>query len=212
MRPIALVLFALLPAASAAPPFPARLPPVHQCNSDSSFARFHKKLTQAVAQQDRNQLLALLAPNVLVDFGGASGRDEFAKHWSFDPREYGNVWSQLETMLKLGCSNSDGVPLIPSLSGQLDRYGADEVFEMRLILPGAKLFKQPGEGRSAVPVAAWTLAKATNSGGDLWTGVRLPDGREGFISDGDLYEPLGYRMTVQKLGGKWMITAFVAGD
>jgi hypothetical protein len=53
---------------------------------------------------------------------------------------------------------------------------------------------------------------AIKTGGDMWTGVRLPDGRKGWISDDDLYEPLGYRMTIERRAGEWAITAFVAGD
>ncbi len=47
---------------------------------------------------------------------------------------------------------------------------------------------------------------------DTMTGVRLPDGREGFVTDDRAYELLGYRMTVERRGAKWMITSFVSGD
>ena len=190
---------------------PAKLPPVDQCR-DAPFAPFRKRLTQIVARHDRKGLLALLDPNVMIGFDGQRGRDQFARRWSFDPAEYGNVWDQLRTMLKLGCTNGNGVRLIPSLSDQLNDYGADEVSELRLILPGAKLFKEPANQRTATPVAPWSLATATESPGDLWTGVRLADGRDGFVPDDRVYEPLGYRMTIEKRGRTWRITAFVAGD
>jgi hypothetical protein len=208
----AFALAALLLVTTPANAFPRRLPPVEQCSGDRGFVNFRNGLQDAVAKRNRAALLAMLAPDVLVSFGGDNGRDAFAKHWSFDPKEYGNIWGQLTTMLKLGCSNSEHIRMIPSLSGQLNDSDADEAFEVRLVLPGAKLFKKPGERRTAAGVPAWALAKVTNSGGDLWTGVKLPDGRQGFISDDDLYEPLGYRMLVEKRKGKWMITAFVAGD
>ena len=205
---VALVVAAAAPAAA----LPRTLPPVDQCKSDAGFVQFRNRLRLIASKKDRAGFLALLAPDVLVDFGGATGRDEFAKRWSFDPTEYGNVWDLLETMLKLGCTNSNEVRLIPSLSDQLGDQGADEAFEMRLVLPGAKLFREPGNDRTAKPVAPWTLGMATDSGGDLWTGIRLPDGRTGYISDDDLYEPLGYRMTIEKTAGKWEITTFIAGD
>lgn len=203
---------ALLLGASPPARFPERLPPVDQCQRDPGFARFRKELTRIVAAQDRDRLLAVLDADVMVDFGGGAGRDEFARRWSFDPSEHGNIWDQLRTMLGLGCSSANGIGMIPSLSEQLNDHGADEVFELRLVLPGARLFKEPGNTRTAEPVAAWSLGRATSSAGDLWTGIRLADGREGFISDDRLYEPLGYRMLVGKRGGEWRITAFVAGD
>lgn len=211
MRPIVVAL-ALLSMASSAAALPARLPPIEQCKSDAGFNRFRNKLTQVVARHDRHGLLALLDPNVMIGFDGQRGRDQFARRWSFDPTEYGNVWDQLRTMLRLGCVNPNGVRLIPSLSEQLDDHGADEAFELRLILPGAKLFTEPGNEATATSVPAWSLATATESPGDLWTGVRLADGRQGLVPDDKVYEPLGYRMTIEKRGGRWMITAFVAGD
>jgi hypothetical protein len=212
VRRIAFALAALLFTSAPVHALPRRLPPIEQCSGDRGFVNFRSALRVAVARRNRAALIGMLAPDVMVSFGGDSGRDAFAKLWSFNPKEYGNVWDQLETMLKLGCTNSDKIRMIPSLSSQLDQYGADEAFEMRLILPGARLFKTPGNVHTAAPVQAWSLAKATNAGGDLWTGVKLVDGREGFISDDNLYEPLGYRMLVEKRQGKWMITAFVAGD
>ena len=70
---------------------------------------------------------------------------------------------------------------------------------MRLALPGAKLFKKPGVKASATVIAPWTVVTATDTGGDLWTGVSLPNGTTGWISDDDLYETIGYRMVIEKL-------------
>jgi hypothetical protein len=198
--------------AGSAHALPGRLPPVEQCSGDRGFVQFRNRLKQVVARKDRAALLAMLAPDVMIDFGGGAGREEFARRWSFDPNEYGNVWTQLQTMLKLGCTSAEGASLIPSLSEQLNDHGADEVFELRLVLPGAKLYRESGNEHTAAPIAAWSLATAVESAGDLWTRIRLADGREGLVSDDVLYEPLGYRMVVQKRSGRWMITVFVAGD
>jgi hypothetical protein len=209
---LALALLAALLAASPARALPPRLPPIDQCSSDASFVKFRKALEQAAARHDRVAFLAMLSPDVVVNFGGASGRDAFASEWSFDPSEYGNVWDLLETMLKMGCARSGGSRVIPSLLIQLEPFADEDLFDRRLLLPGARLFKEPGQQGSASETVPWSVARAINTGGDLWTGVRLVDGRDGWISDDELYEPLGYRMTIDKRKGKWIITAFVAGD
>jgi len=80
--------------------WPDSLRPIDQCSGDPSFAKFQDRLKRVVLKKDQKALLNLLAPDVLLDFGGGSGRKAFEERWSFDPHEYGNVWDQLETMLK----------------------------------------------------------------------------------------------------------------
>lgn len=209
MRRIVLAL-ALLPLiASPAAAFPERLPPIDQCKSDASFLNFLAGLKRIVARNDRAALLALLAPDVLVDFGGGTGSKAFEEEWKFDPHEPGNVWDQLETMLKMGCAKDGGSRIIPSLPMQVEQ---DIAFEWVVILPGAKLYRAVGEFSPKPQTIAWTVATVTSRVSDTMTGVKLPDGREGYIPDDLVYEPIGYRMIVEKHGGKWMITAFVAGD
>ena len=209
MRAFALVLTLMVSAPAAA--FPDRLPPIDQCSADAGFTAFLAELKRVTAARDKNAFLALLADDVTVDFGGGSGRAALAIAWSFDPGEHGNLWEWLDRMLGMGCARVDGARVIPSLIEQVDTED-DDVFDMRLILPGAKLFREPGNEATASDVPSWTVVEAANTGGDLWTGVILPDGRKGWIADEDLYEPLSYRMTIEKRGTEWMITAFVAGD
>lgn len=209
MRILALSIALLVSTPVAARP--AVLPPIDQCSKDADFAAFLGELKRVTAARNRDAFLALLADDVTVDFGGGSGRDAFARAWSFDPGEYGNLWQWLDRMLGMGCARTNGVRVIPSLIEQVDSDD-EAVLDMRLVLPGAKLFREPNNIATTSAVPPWTVVTATNSGGDLWTGVQLPDGRKGWISDDALYEPLGYRMTIEKRGTQWMVTAFVAGD
>jgi hypothetical protein len=208
---IALTLAALL-SAVAPVPLPARLPPVDQCASDPSFVKFRNALNEAVARKDKDALLAMLSPHVLVNFGGASGPDAFAGSWDLSP-DADEIWKLLRTMLGMGCARDQGARIIPSLSIQLDPYfGDDSLFDKRLAFPGAKVMKEPSDERTTFATLSWEFVEALDTSADLQTRVRLADGREGWIADDELYEPVGYRMVVEKLRGKWMITAFVAGD
>jgi len=204
---LALILWSIIAPPAAA--FPTRIPPVDQCKGDASFAKFLAGLKRTVAKKDKAAFLALLAPDVLVDFGGGTGPKAFEEEWKFDPREYGNIWDQLGIMLKMGCAKDGGSRIIPSLPMQVDQ---DIAFEWVVILPGAKLYKMVGELSPTPQTTPWTVATVTSRVSDTMTGVRLPDGRDGYIPDDLVYEPIGYRMIVEKHGGKWMITAFVAGD
>jgi len=211
VRRLALTLATLLIAAAPAHGLPKKLPPVDQCAKDSSFVKFRAALKQVVARKDREAFLKMLSPKVLVNFGGTSGPEAFAATWDFDPNSHG-IWDLLTTMLRMGCARSSEARIIPSLIVQMEPYADEDLFDAVLILPGARLYKETGVESANPSTVPWTVAPVTSRAGDLVTGVRLPDGREGYISDDDLYEPLGYRMVVEKLNGRWMITAFVAGD
>jgi hypothetical protein len=208
---LSLMLIAATPLRAAS--LPATLPPVDQCKGDPSFAKFRNSLKQVVARKDKKALLALLSPRVIVNFGGGSGSKAFLDMWSFDePDDPDGIWATLKTMLLLGCARDKAVRIIPSLDMQMEPYYDELNDEVGLILPGAKLYQEAGVEAPNPRTIPWTLAPITSRAGDLVTGVRLPDGREGFIDDHELYEPLGYRLVIEKLKGKWMITAFVAGD
>jgi hypothetical protein len=211
VKGVILALFAVLLPAAPALAVPAKLPPIETCGTDPDFVKFRAALRRAVANKDREVFLKLLSPKVLVNFGGASGPEAFAAQWDFDPGSHG-IWDLLKTMVGLGCARSGKARIIPSLIVQLEPYADEDLFDAVLILPGAKLYKETGVESANPSTVAWTVAPVTSRAGDLVTGVRLLDGREGFISDDELYEPLGYRMVIEKLDGRWMITAFVAGD
>ena len=209
---LALACAASLAAHTPAQALPRTLPPVDQCAAVPGFAQFRARLKRAVAKRDRAALLALLAPDVMVSFGGDTGRAAFAKAWSFDPAERGNIWDQLERMLKLGCARSGGALLIPSLAAQFEGDEDADVFETVILLPGARLHRETGVESADPRIAPWSVARVNGKSGDTITGVRLADGREGYVADEDLYSPLGYRMVIAKRRGRWLITAFVAGD
>lgn len=51
-----------------------------------------------------------------------------------------------------------------------------------------------------------------NRADSAWVRIRLPDGREGFVSAQFIRSPTDYRAGFKKTGGKWLLTHLVAGD
>jgi len=200
----------MLLIASPAHALPTRLRPIDQCTSDAGFNRFRARLKQIVAKRDRVGLLALLTPDVLVNFGGGTGRKAFETEWSFDGTEHGNLWGQLEKMLKMGCAKDGDSRIIPSLSMQLDQeYDEDWVV---VLPPAGMIFDVVGNEVGFSEVMPWSVAIVTSRDSSTRTYVKLADGRTGSLSDDEVYEPGGYRMIIERRRGEWVITAFVAGD
>ena len=199
----------LLAAAQAAP---AKLPPVDQCSRDASFKAFHASLKSAVAKRDGDAFLKLLAPDVLVNFGGENGKAVFAKQWEVKSRT-SKLWAQMDTIVRLGCARVDSAAVMPSLAGQFDYDEDANVFELSVVTaPAAKLRKTQGLGSATIATLAWDVVRPIGNEGEAWTKVRLRDGREGWLRADELRSPLDYRAVAEKRKGKWMITAFVAGD
>jgi hypothetical protein len=51
-----------------------------------------------------------------------------------------------------------------------------------------------------------------NKADPAWVRIRLPDGREGFVSAQFIRSPTDYRAGFKKTGGQWLLTHLVAGD
>jgi hypothetical protein len=115
----------------------------------------------------------------------------------------------------MGCTRAGEKRIIPSAPAQLKHYYPEGIEKKVLVLPGADLIKDTDDSNSIVEgrVLKWDVATITSNAGDIWTGVRLPDGRSGWIVDADLYS-LEYadRMTIEKRDGQWVITAFGVGE
>lgn len=208
--------FALAAALSFAAPAEAaqrKLPPVDQCK-DAGLAVFRQQLVRAVTRRDREALLRLLAPDVLVNFGGDKGRVAFARQWELERPARSGLWRELETVLGLGCARVGKARVMPSLAGQFSPEADQDMFEKMIVTSAAaRLRKSRSKDSGTARVLGWDVVTVLEAPGDgEQIKVRLADGREGWLSRTQLRSPLDYRLVAEKRQGKWMITAFVAGD
>ena len=205
----ALALLALIAAAAV----PDWLPPIDQCRGDSSFDRFRSELSRIVERHDTARIIALLDEDVMVSFGmDGGGKAAFFRAWHLDNPRQSRLWSELRTMLRLGCTAEDGTWLMPSLSEQLGA-DSDSIETYVAIVPGAALRSAPRDGAPVVTRLHWDVLRLTQALPDeRWLKVSLRDGRHGYVRQEQVRNPLDYRMVVQRKSGALRITAFVAGD
>src|SRR5690349_7916755 len=126
---LAFGLAGLLAVASPAQAFPRKLPPVDQCRA-AGLSAFRNRLTQVVARRDAKALLALLADDVLVNFGGEDGPSAFAETWALDGPRQSDLWPLLAKILKLGCAQLGSKFAIPSLTMQFEPEADEDLFDM----------------------------------------------------------------------------------
>jgi hypothetical protein len=205
----ALLAFAAL--VSPDTPTPARLPPVEQCYADPSFTEFRARLRSAVSRQDRAALMEMVADDVLVDFGGGTGKAAFVQTWGLERPDRSTVWAELASVLGLGCAPSGEALVSPSLVAQFPEQL--DAFDTLIARPGARLREKPDDLAPVLATLDWHVLAVTESVDVApWSGVTLVDGRKGYVRGDQMLSPIGYRAVFEKRGGRWVITAFVAGD
>jgi hypothetical protein len=192
-----------------------RLPPVDQCASDPSFADFRDALLAAIERRDRDALLALVAEDIEVDFGGGAGRDYFASVWELDRPDTSRLWDELGRALRLGCARDPEGQYYSSPSMFLtgEAAFADPFTGAVAIRPGAELRSAPNAASDVVGALDWDVMTVPDWDHEAsWQRVELADGRGGYVRSEDLRSPIDYRIVFQRIGGSWRITTFIAGD
>lgn len=189
------------------------LAPRNECSSVAGLGTLHDALRQAAQARDADALLALVDPDVLLDFGGGSGREELRTRLTAP--DY-RLWDEIDRALALGCGLSQSVDgeryaswpwyfskdIIP-----LDPYEA-------MIVTAANVPLREGASAQARQIGAvsWDYVRVTEWVDADYTPVTTRDGREGFMPTERLRSLVDYRLVANETDDGWRITAFVAGD
>ncbi|QKG70066.1 hypothetical protein [Erythrobacter mangrovi] len=208
---LATMALALATAASA-----RNLAPRDECAAIAGAEAFRMALATAVANRDEAMLLPLFAPDVLLDFGGGSGRELLRERLN-DP-EY-RLWEELDDLQRLGCAKgSDGGITMPWLWAQdLDE---DDAFAV-LYVTGANVPVYRGRtGDEVVTRLSWSLVgwsafldQEEEAEGATRGAVRLADGTTGYMCRHTVRSLLDFRLIVERMDdGQLLARAFVAGD
>lgn len=202
-------------AASAPAPAPAprALAPVDEAVRDADFFAFRARLQAALARRDVSALRSAVHPHVRNGFGGDDGAAAFMRRWQPQRRD-SRLWETLAAALALGGSftGPDGfaAPYVYSAWPQdIDAFG-----HVALLGPGVPVHAAPAAAapvlaaldNAIVPLAVPLRPEAA------WVAVRLPDGRSGHVARARARSPVEYRALFNREGGRWRLTALVAGD
>jgi hypothetical protein len=199
-----------------------KLYPVDEGAKDASFKAFRDKLIGAVRQRNTRFVLAVLHPNVRLSFGDQSGVKDFREMWKPDSRD-SELWKELSTILSLGgtFSTSEGRRVFwapytfSSFPDDLD------AFEYAPIIgENVRVRSLPDATAPIVTNLSYDIVKATFSepgaskdgNAPGWVRVVIPDGRNGYVAKRYVRSAVDYRIGFERIRGKWLITAFIAGD
>ena len=215
--PMILLLLTLSFAAST-PAQVAKLYPVDEAAKDPAFFAFRARLLRAIYKKDTSFLLSIVDPKIANNFGGDDGITHFKRIWHPE-RPTSPMWTELLAALALGGKfdkdQSFGAPyLFNSFPEGLD------VFEHAAVIEdGVRVRREPNTRGTVIRNLSFDIVKLgrgeyrRNPGEKReWVPVELADGQKGYVASEYIRSPIDYRAIFEKKNGKWMMTAFIAGD
>lgn len=202
-----------------------QLTPVDEAKKDASFFAFREKFIAAVKKRDTKFLLATLDRNVKGSFGGDSGIADFKKLWKLN-QPNSALWNELLTVLTNGGTFTEGKPaknkeFCAPYSYTL--FPPDlNAFEYQIIFgSNVNLRAKPDSDSAVIAQLSYNVIKVDYENSVkkpkqedeyVWLKIETLGGKEGFVSADFVRSPIDYRGCFEKIGGKWKMTFFLAGD
>jgi hypothetical protein len=202
--------------------------PPHPSTIDASFRQFVEELKGIVARKDLDALAGILPESLNVSFDDYPSA-AFLKNLRERDDERESFWTELRAALRLGpsCDRPDSCYVPYTFGIESDVAVEDD----EVIVTGSRVRVRATRSPSAKVVAIishevvqlpdkWKDSQAgaanaqpcgvANGGG--WLRVRLQDRREGWICSEFTAHPTDPRFLFEKRDGRWLLTAWAAGD
>ena len=186
-----------------------RFAPRNACSAIPGVMDFRRKLAEAVLERDEDALLALVDPDIKLDFGGSSGREELRSRLDADGY---HLWQEFDAVLPLGCAGDEDMITIPWYFAQ---ETTKDPFEAFLVTgEDVPIHGQPDPESEVKGRISWEFVNFVQplDPAAVMQRVQLADGSEGYIANRKLRSAIDYRLLANRQDGEWLVTAFVAGD
>jgi hypothetical protein len=184
----------------------ASCPPRDDALQDAELVAVRSKLREAVARKDAAGVLKITDPHIRTSFGSDDGLEFFKRDLS---SKRNPIWDELGAVLALGGVFETPGTFVAPFSTACGEPGEEVVVVGRHVRVRAR----PEPTAPVQAEVSFVVLRMSDSGSDPnWQGVRLPDGRRGFIAARFVRSPIGYRAYFSKINGAWRLTAFIGGD
>ena len=220
LRSLLLAIAVLAVSASAGHAQVAKLLPVDEAARDPGFFAFRARLQEAVARHDAAAVLEAVDPNIKVDFGGSGGTADFRTAWKLQDGDKSPLWAELGLVLALGGGFHDKNTFMAPYSYSRFPDAIDSFQHVVVLGSDVRVRAQPNVSSPVLATLSFDIVKLSQAGrgrmtpeqGEQWTAVELKGGRMGYIASRYVRSPIALRAIFNKIGGRWRMTAFVAGD
>lgn len=205
-----------------------------QTNRDPEFAKFRRRLKQAIQKRDA-QFVAALIPSSGVVQGFGTPRTVAELNLS---NRNADFWKVLEKAMGSTCGLSDdGYVCLTVASDFARQYPAPpnskgvsyEISQVIVVGEKVNVRSQPNLKSPVVAVLTNEVVKLDRAIADQqaevriqknqnydpiqgWTPVILPDGQRGYVYNRYAYQPLEYRLVFKQHNGQWKLVSVPGGD
>ena len=193
--------------------------PVDDSARDPTFFVFRARLFRAIQEKDAKFIYSILDEKIQNDFGGGVGVANFKSTWRLE-RPNSQFWNELLSVLSLGgrFDEADHSFSAPYLFNGFPE-GADEFQSGAIIEDGVRVRKEPSTQSDVIRTLSFEIVEVPNwevkgnaKEKRQWVQVKLDDGQSGYVAAEFIRSPIDYRAIFEKKKGKWLMTAFIAGD
>lgn len=192
------------PAAPAAPAAPAvngpKLRPADEWGRDPALAAYRKQLLDALRRGDIEAVVALSDPKIRVDFSDGGSSADFPK--LLEEKRFRDA---LAATLSLGGTflreDAFWAPYVYS------KWPEDRDAFAWWVVVGENVPLRDASGKT-IALLSHDIVELTETEGQ----IRTADGKVGMVDPKKLWSPVGFRAGFNRVGGKWRMNAFVAGD
>jgi len=198
--------------------------PVDEAAKNPSFLAFRTKLIAAAERKDSSFILSIVDPRIELSFGGDKGIADFKRIWKIDSKN-SPFWSEFQTIIRNGGTFSgEGANRLNEFSapytfgtwpGDLDGFDYHVIFGNNV-----NLRKEPRSDAEIVAKLSYnvvkiepeTVPKSGKSEYPGWWEIRSLGGLKGYVKREFVRSPIDYRAFFTRVGGRWRLSMFVAGD
>ena len=187
--------------------------PVDEGPRDPSLVAFRDTLLAIAERRDSAALHALISPTVKYSFGESQGGPAglFA-HWK-KYQSMDRLWATITDVVSHGGRFVDprwfNAPwTFNALPDSLDAFEHLIVRDSGVVVRVKPDIADPGLGTLSYDIVRAGVYRPDS----VWREIRLPDRRTAYVEARHIRSSVDWRMGMRKVGNRWVIDFFVAGD
>ena len=205
-----LVAVSLMPASMLSQALP-RLDRIDEAARRPDFVTFRQQLRSAIARRDVQAVLRVVDPQIKLGFDGDDGLDALKRKLESTDSE---VWKELDEVLELGGTFQESDTFVAPYVFSRWPESFDSFEHVAVIGGNVRIRARPALSAPVVATVSYAILKLGPDGysDEPWIGVRLPDGRAGFVDAKFARSPIDYRAAFKFEDGRWRMVFFAAGD
>lgn len=220
IKTLAVIFLLLLAPLALASEIDERVRPFDEGPTNASFHKFRNELKSIIERKDAAALMKIVAPDIKNGFGGEDGAAKFRKGWKLgDPKS--EVWRALSLVVDNGGNFDSKTQFSAPYAFSAFPSDVDGFTTVVVTAEGAVMRDHPKPDAKVVrtldhdilTVVSTEPRKLQHEATEAdWLEVKDAKGKQGFVRALDVRSPIDYRAYFEKKRGKWLMTAFLAGD